>query len=141
MPDSDGRRALRCAQKLIDEVVIGCMRMNAQSIEVVVKQRLVDACSSLGLTPLFGVCYALWPEGARRLLAAGADPYEVGLGSALDAVQLGLRDAGASASAEASAEELAGILTSYGLDLTRTVTQELIETQNEQSFRQEPLAA
>jgi hypothetical protein len=34
----------------------------------------VNAPSSLGMTPLFAACYALWEPGARALLDMGANP-------------------------------------------------------------------
>jgi hypothetical protein len=35
--------------------------------------------STLGMTPLFAACYALWLPGVKALLALGADPVDCGL--------------------------------------------------------------
>jgi hypothetical protein len=35
---------------------------------------LVNCRHSTGMTPLFAACYALWHDGAKALLEAGAEP-------------------------------------------------------------------
>lgn len=128
--DTAGRKALDSVQRLVDEVVMGCLRMNRESLRVLLERpELVDARSTMGIAPLFGACYALWPEGTRRLLEAGADPHEVGFGSALDAVELGLRDAGRSERTEKKACEITQLLVERGLDPDHTVSRELAASQ------------
>jgi hypothetical protein len=108
---------MKCPQqKVVDQVVIGCMRRDVQSLRAVLAdRRLIDAHSSVGLAPLFGACYTLWPSAVRRLLAVGADPYEVGLGSALDAVELGLRDGGRDAQSRKKARQIVAMLRRRGV--------------------------
>jgi hypothetical protein len=108
----------RAQQRRIDQLVMGCMRRDARSLKAVLSDKtLLDARSSLGFAPLFGACYLLWPEAVRDLLNAGADPFEVGLGSAFDAVETGLRDAGRDAQSKANAVAIAMDLKRYGMDI------------------------
>lgn len=105
----------RPRQQFVDQVVIGCMRRDLHSLRAVLADdRLIDARSSLGLAPLFGACYMLWPSAVEQLLQRGADPFEVGLGSALDAVDLGLRDGGRDARSQRKADQIVAMLRRHG---------------------------
>jgi hypothetical protein len=96
-----------------DRLIMGLMRRDRRSLEAIIKDiALIDVRSSLGLSPLFAACYTLWPEACRRLLDAGADPAEVGLGSALDAVALGVRDAGRCERAKEKGQQIVEMLIS-----------------------------
>jgi hypothetical protein len=98
-------------QRYIDQVLMGCMRRDTQSLCAITSDAsLIDARSSLGFTSLYSACYTLWPYAVRQLLDAGADPFEVGFGSALDAVALGLRDAGRDVRSQRNARQIVAMV-------------------------------
>lgn len=121
-------------QTAIDEVVMGCARGSRRSLHKALAPEYVNARSSLGMSPLFSACYALWLEGARALLGAGADPFEVGFGSAVDAVELGVRDAGGNMR-NVDAQRLVDLLCRYGVDSAATVANERISMQEARHLR------
>lgn len=95
---------------LIDEVVIGILSRKEQWLAVLLAAPELLNEVGLGMTPLFAACYALWPQGVRQLLAAGAEPR-----GALEAVRLGVKDwEGSHNGAAARHTEIMEILLSHG---------------------------
>lgn len=106
----DGLAAAPLAQVLIDEVVIGILGRKERWLDALLAAPELLNKVGLGMTPLFAACYALWPQGVRQLLAAGADPR-----GALEAVRLGVKDwEGSHNGAAVRHTEIMEILLSHG---------------------------
>lgn len=94
----------------IKKVVLGILcRDREQLARAVGWPALLNARSDLGMTPLFAAAYALWVDGVRELVRAGAD-----VGEATGALVLSSCDSPPTRQRDADFEEIVSIILGAG---------------------------